>query len=214
MQLVPTIRGLGVMIYSKLTFSDHIDFIVKRGNRALGLLIRSLQGVRGNYRRSGVIAAYYANVRSILEYASVIWGGAASTHLERLERIQHKFLCFLACTRRDRFNMTDYDALCSRYNVDRLVKRRTAIDLSFLHGVLSGKIDSPLLLSQFSLRVPARATRHPEYMYVPPGRIAVTMSSLFARLPRVFNAFLQSHPSFDVFYDTRSTLLRLHYYAS
>ena len=84
-------RDLGVIIDSKLKFSDHVEFSVKRGNRALGLLIRSFQGVRGGYSKGGVIATYYANVRSILAYGSVVWAGAASSHLDRLERIQHKF---------------------------------------------------------------------------------------------------------------------------
>ena len=109
LSLVTSMRDLGVIVDSKLNFSEHIDSVVKRGNRALGLLIRSLQGVRGRYCRGGVIAAYCANVRSILEYGSVIWAGAACSHLERLERMQHKFLAFLAGTRRDRFDMSDYD---------------------------------------------------------------------------------------------------------
>ena len=87
--------------------------------------------MRGGYSKGGVIAAYYANVRSILEYGSVVWAGAASSHLDRLERIQHKFLCFLAGTRRDRFDMCDYEGLCASYKIDTLVKRRTALDLSF-----------------------------------------------------------------------------------
>ena len=167
--------------------------------------------MRGRYCKSGVLAAYYANVRSVLEYSSVIWAGAAGTHLERLERIQHKFLSFLAGTRRDRFDMTDYDGLCASYKVNKLAKRRTALDLSFLHGVLSGRIDSSILLAQFSLRAPARPTRNPEFLFVPNSRIVASMSSVFSRLPRGFNTFLKSHPSYDMFFDSKSTLLRLHY---
>ena len=107
------------------------------------------------------------SVRSILEYGSVIWAGAACSHLVRLERIQHKFLAFLAGTRRDRFDMTDYDGLCLSYRTEKLGKRRTALDLSFLHGVLRGKIESSLLLSQFSLHVAARRTRNSEFLFVP-----------------------------------------------
>ena len=209
--LLTSIRDLGIIIDSKLNFSDHIDFIVKRGNRVLGLLIRSLQGVRGRYGKSGVITAYYANVRAVLEYGSVVWSGAACSHLQRLERIQHKFLCFLAGTRRDRFDMSDYDSLCLSYKVCKLEKRRSALDLSFLHGVLSGRTESPLLLSQLSLRIPVRATRNPEFLFVPACRTVATRSALFSRLPRAFNTFLVSHPSYDVFCDTRSTLLRLFY---
>ena len=210
---VTSMRDLGVIVDSKLNFSDHIDSIVKRGNRALGLLIRSLQGVRGGYCKGGVIAAYYTNVRSILEYGSVIWAGAAHSHLNRLERIQHKFLSFLAGTRRDRYDMTDYEGLCMSYKVDTLVRRRTALDLSFLHGVVSGKIESPLLLGQFSLRVPNRTTRCPDFLFVPSCRVLASMSALFSRLPRAFNSFLQIHPSFDIFNDSKSAMLRLYYLA-
>ena len=204
-------RDLGVIIDSKLNFSDHIDFIVRRGNRALGLLIRSLQGVRGSYCKKGVIVAYYANVRAILEYGSVVWAGAACSNLERLERIQHKFLAFLAGTRRDRFDMSDYDGLCSSYRIQKLSKRRTALDLSFLHGIMSGRIQSSLLLRQFGLRVAVRATRNPEFLHVPSFRIGACTSALFSRLPRAFNDFLRHHPSFDLFYDSKSTLLRIFY---
>ena len=211
LSLVTSMRDLGVIIDSKLNFSDHIDFIVKRSNRALGLLIRSLQGVRGRYCKGGVIAAYYANVRSILEYGSVVWAGAACSHLQRLERIQHKFLCFLAGTRRDRFDMSDYDGLCVSYGIDKLARRRTALDLSFLHSVLSGRTESSLLLSQFSLRIPVRATRNSDFLFVPVCRIEASRTVLFSRLPRVFNVFLQSHPSFDLFCDSKSTMLRMFY---
>ena len=54
------------------------------------------------------------------------------------------------------------------YKVDALVKRRTARNLSVLHGVIFGKIDSSLLLGQFSLRVPACETRGPEFLFAPP----------------------------------------------
>ena len=37
-----SIRDLGVVLDRKLTFSDQINVMVSKGNRALGLLIRSL----------------------------------------------------------------------------------------------------------------------------------------------------------------------------
>ena len=84
---------MGVILDRKLTFSHHIDNIVMRANRALGLLIRSLQAGRRNtmYDKRAIVAAYCANVRATLEYCSVIWSGAAKSHTERIERVQHKF---------------------------------------------------------------------------------------------------------------------------
>ena len=94
---VDQIPDLGIIIDSKLTFAQHVDHAVTRDNRALGLLMRSFQtGVRpGKFRTSAIWTAYFANVRSILEYGSVIWTGAAETHTVRIDRIQHKFLIWL-----------------------------------------------------------------------------------------------------------------------
>ena len=39
-------------------------------------------------------------------------------------------------------------------------------------------------------------------------------SALFARLPRALNTFVQSHLSFDIFYDFKSTLLRLYFHVA
>lgn len=107
--------------------------------------------------------------------------------------------------------MSDYDGLCASYRVEKLAKRRGALDLTFLHGIFTGRIESSLLLSSFSLRTPVRMTRNPEFLFVPPCRITASMSALFSRLPRAFNIFSQSHPSFDLCQDSKSTMLRLYY---
>ena len=94
---VDQIRDLGIVIDSKWTFVQHVDHVVKRANRALGLLMRSFQtDVRpGMFRTSAILKAYFANVRSLLEYGSVIWTGAAETHTARIDRVQHKFIMWL-----------------------------------------------------------------------------------------------------------------------
>ena len=82
------ISDLGVMLDAKLTFRDHVDTVMSRANRMLGLLMRSMQlSSRARmpmFDHRAVLCAYNAHVRSILEYGSVIWGGAAVTHLARL----------------------------------------------------------------------------------------------------------------------------------
>ena len=78
---VDTIRDLGVILDQKLTFGPHIDNGVKKANKTLGLLIRSFQAPKfGEYiNLSSVRVSYFAHVRSLLEYCSVVWAGAAKT---------------------------------------------------------------------------------------------------------------------------------------
>ena len=94
LERVSSIRDLGVWLDTKLTFRDHVNHSVAKVNRALGVMIRSLQTgcVRGTLKPEPILAAYFGNVRSILEYGCVIWGGAAKTHLDRLDHVQQKFL--------------------------------------------------------------------------------------------------------------------------
>ena len=93
---VKVMRDLGIMIDQRLTFRDHVDFTVRKANRALLLLMRTLQTVKNGRplkaeNTRALLTTYFANVRSVLEYGSVVWTGAAPTHIQRIERVQGKF---------------------------------------------------------------------------------------------------------------------------
>ena len=82
------IRDLGVILDTKLTFAAHVDVTVSKARRMLGLLIRSMQQPSGlrraHIRYKPMLSVFYAHVRSVLEYGSVVWSGAALSHLKRL----------------------------------------------------------------------------------------------------------------------------------
>ena len=71
-------------------------------------------------------------VRSVLEYCSVIWGGAARSHVVRVERVQHKFLMWLARYTEPNCTSLDYGHLLSFYNVQHLYARRVQSDIMFV----------------------------------------------------------------------------------
>ena len=98
LERVSEVRDLGVILDTKLTFAAHINQTISKSNRALGVLIRLFQtGLpRQKFCNKTLQSSYYTNVRSILEYGCVIWGVAAKSHVERLERVQHKFLMWMA----------------------------------------------------------------------------------------------------------------------
>ena len=155
-------RDLGVILDSKLNFACHVDATVLKAKRMLGLLIRSMQ-LPGSPRRvrfdcKAMLSAFNAHVRSIMEYGSVVWSGAAVTHLKRLERIQHSFLIWLACSSdQNSFNLSyEYDHLLQHFKVASIKSRFIQHDLMFIHNVFHGRLDCPLLLSQFHLSAPVR----------------------------------------------------------
>ena len=70
LELLDTIRDLGIQIDSKLKFHTHTDAVVKKPYRTLGLICKSFE-----CKDSDVMAKLYKTlVRPIIEYNNVIWG--------------------------------------------------------------------------------------------------------------------------------------------
>ena len=198
---VAEVRDLGIVLDTKLTFSAHVSSVVAKANRSLGLLIRSFQTSlpKQKFDRKALLTAYYANIRSILEYGSIIWSGAAKTHSKRLERVQHKFLMWLACRTRgaDRFASLEYSRLLASFSVPTLEARRVQFDMMFLRNIFTGKIDSPFLLECFGIHVPQRTTRQTVLFHVPFARILTVKMGTFCRLRNLANAFINHSPQVD-----------------
>ena len=206
LERVEAIRDLGVWLDTKLTFGNHINFAVSKANRALGVLIRSLQtgSNRGSFNCNPILSAYFGNIRSVLEYGCVIWGGACKTQLDRLEKIQHKFLIWLSSFKNtpNQPHSVDYKDLMQSFNVTSLAHRRLQYDIMFIYKVHSRKVDSPFLLESFPLHVPTRQTRTSSHVlfHVPYARVEAVKRSVFVRAPHAINEFLSACPV-DTFHD-------------
>ena len=73
-----TVRVLGFTFDSLLTWEPHIVSILNRENRGLASSILLL------------LFAYKSRLIPALEYGSILYAGAASTHLQRLDRLQSR----------------------------------------------------------------------------------------------------------------------------
>ena len=203
LERVSVMRDLGVLLDEKLTFSEHVDATVRKANRALGMLMRSFQtGKRGKSLRcfnvKAIMATYCANVRTILEYASVVWGGAADVHTNRIERVQHKFLMWLCCRCCKTDVSLEYNVLLNHYGMTPLKARREQHDLMFIRNVHRHVVNSSYLLERFPLAVPTRHLRNMILFHVPFARVNTVRNSPFCRIPKLCNSFLDSNREVDV----------------
>ena len=148
--------------------------------------------------RKAIVSTYCANVRSVLEYCSVIWGGAAKVHLKRIERVQHKFLLWL-CSRCRVTNVSfEYAELLRYFGMNTLAARRVQHDLMFMRNIQNQSVDSSFLLGCFPLAAPTRTLRAQVLFHVPHGRVNTVLSGMFCRLPRSCNTFLDRCRNVDV----------------
>ena len=207
LEKVSIMRDLGVMIDGKLTFSDHVDRTVTKANRALGLLMRSFQtGKNGrslrNFNVKAMISTYCATVRSVLEFSSVVWSGAADSHLKRIERVQHKFLMWL-CGRSHVGDVSfNYAELLNFYGLSTLESRRKQHDVMFIRNVHCHVVKSTFLLEKLPVAVPSRLLRNRALFHVPNARVNTVKNGLFCRVPKLCNEFLDANRDIDVWCDS------------
>ena len=85
-------RFLGVIFDNQLTFADHINDKVNKLSRSTGILY----GIRGYLSKPARLSFYYAYMYPNLSYNIPIWGGAGTSHLNKLF-IQQKRIVRIIC---------------------------------------------------------------------------------------------------------------------
>ncbi|KAL0860199.1 hypothetical protein ABMA27_010506 [Loxostege sticticalis] len=186
-------KDLGVIHDDKLLFDKHIESIISRANRALGFVIRSSY----NFQRAKTIKLLYcAFVRSILEYGSQVWNPKYSCYVDRIERIQARFLRYL------QFKFSTYDKVyldrCKRHHLLPLEMRRELADAVYYLKILNGSVDCPELVSSISFPVPSFSQRQPKSFFIAPFQTNYRQNSYLLRAPRTLNTLAVKH-DFDVF---------------
>ena len=83
-----SVKYLGILIDSGLTWQNHINHLSKRISRSIELLYKIRSCVNQNILRM----LYYSLVYSHLSYAIEAWGSADATHLNRLLILQKRIV--------------------------------------------------------------------------------------------------------------------------
>lgn len=129
-------KDLGVTVSSNLKFSTHISQIVKRAERVLAILRRTII----SRDKKVFIKLYKQLVRPHLEYASVIWNPYIKRNIKLIEKVQRRAT---KCVKglKDK----SYSERLSILNLDSLQKRRHVCDLLFVYKIIHNI--SPLNMS-------------------------------------------------------------------
>lgn len=151
------IRDLGVILDSKLSFTEHYNSIIHKASNILSFIKRFTYNFNDPYTLK---ALYISYVRSILEYCSIVWSPYLVTHSDRIESVQKQFVLFaLRKLGWSSFPLPSYDSRCMLISLDSLAKRREFACLSFVNDIVSNRIDSPVILQNINFYAPGRALR-------------------------------------------------------
>ena len=170
---VSSIKDLGVIFDTKLSFGEHITSVIGRANRMWGFIIRNTKLFTNT---NSIRLLYLTLVRSVLMYASTIWRSNLKFNIERLERVQHKVLRHLAYRSGNPMHGFDHDytTVSRTYGLPTILSSMVASDNLFTFKVISNLINCEELKSLLPLSEPRYTLRHnqPFYPIVPITRYA------------------------------------------
>lgn len=202
---VTSMKDLGLIQDSKLLFDKHIDKAVKKASKSLGFVIRSTHAFKSI---KPIKVLYSAYVRSILEYASVIWNPQYDVYISRIESIQKKFLRYLQFKSRQIDH--GYDTRCKRYHFLPLEVRRKVSDLACLLKIVDGSINCPELLEQVNIWVPRKLPcRRPQPLAIPRANTNYRRNSFFLRAGNSFNQAAKKYEELELFQSNPKLITKL-----
>ena len=130
---------LGVELSESLTFSVHVANIVSSACQKLGFLRQNLK----RCPRDVTSLAYYALVRSRLEYCCAIWDTHQVGEINRLEGVQRNAARFV-CSEYRRGPGISVTALLQQLQWPSLADGRLIARLTLFYNSHTGKINIPL----------------------------------------------------------------------
>ncbi|XP_049511850.1 uncharacterized protein LOC125940153 [Dermacentor silvarum] len=128
-----SIKYLGVLLTSNLSWNTHIEHITTKACKKLGYLKRHLHLANTDTR----LRAYSSLIRPSLEYASIIWHPHHSNLTNLLESVQNKAARFISSSY-SRYQSVS--ALKKSLNLSSLDMRRKLTRLSFFHSLFHSNI--------------------------------------------------------------------------
>ena len=150
LEIVDSVRYLGITISSDLTWSKHINIIGSKARKLVGLLFRQF------YRCADtdtIRKLYIAIIRPHLEYASQVWDPYLQKDQQTLENIQ-KFACRVCLKRWD----LSYPAMLRTLSIPTLAARRQQLKLCTFFRYVNQLSIAPI--ANITHRVPPFQSRH------------------------------------------------------
>lgn len=182
-------KDLGTNYRHDFSFNVHRELASKKGQSMLSFIKRQCYG-RFNVDTAKML--YSSVVRSHLEFACPVWLPHHDVHVQTLESVQRQFVLYANHDRRndlddDSFRLRPYADRCAELNLQSLARRRVNAAVFFIHDVLTGKVNSPMLRGRITLFDGSRALRNPSLIRLGVQRREYSAFSPFNFACRLFN---------------------------
>lgn len=187
LSLGESVLDLGITLDRKLNFNEHVDIIVCKSYKIMGLIKRSSFSFRN---KSTLLRLFFSLVRPHLEYVPVVWYPYTNQQISQIEAVQKKFLRHLFY-RSIGYHASSipYGQLLEMFGMRSLAERRKVALLKFFYNILGGRVDCPELLSRVRFSVPAFNSRNRSLFHVGATRTVYGERAPIRNMSSVANAF-------------------------
>ncbi len=177
-------KYLGFWLDNSLSFLYHIDQIVKKSNKRLGLIKQSYKYLG----KQNTLILYKSLVLPVLDYGDLLYHHASANALSSLQVVQNKFAgVLLQC---DWYTPSDY--MHNGLKLMKLYRRREYHMAIFVFkavkGLLSEYICTKIRFSYNDRGWVTRAQTRGDLM-IPPVLLKITEASFSYHAPKVWNSF-------------------------
>lgn len=161
-------KDLGILFSARLKFNEHMDAIISKANRQLGIITRVFK----QKNPQTIIPLYKSFVRPFLEYNSIIWSPYSKTYIQKVERLQEKM-----CNLLGNLRSLPYKEKLIKLKLQSLRARRIKHQLAFMfkmkHELIDLRFDSFFLENKykktrgnvFKLVIPKSKTVHRKHFF-------------------------------------------------
>lgn len=159
-------RDLGLLIDNKLSFRNHIEFIVSKSFSALGFVKRFCYDITD---QTTLKAVYSAFVQSGLDYCSNVWLPITSTRSDSIESVLRQFSMYALReypSQLNNYQISSYDTRLKKLNMISLHRRRIQNALLFLFDLANDNIHCPFVKELFCLNLNVRNLRDVEHFKI------------------------------------------------
>ena len=112
---INTFKLLGVKINNKLSWEEHVNYICKKAAQRLYFLVLLK---RAGIKEKDIVSVYCSIIRSVLEYADVIWHpGLTKSQCQAIEHIQKRVMGII-------YNGVNYTKALEQSGLQKLDTRR------------------------------------------------------------------------------------------
>lgn len=189
---VDSFRDLGVMMDRSMSFKYQIDDVINKCNRKVGFIIRFTKDFK---ETRSLVILYIALVRSLMDYASVIWTPQYQHSKIRLERVQKRMVKYLCYKMHINYENSNYEDLLRYFGLNEICQRHRFLDMCFGFKVLNGLTNCPEILEQFGIQGSKYSVRSHELFHVMPHKTNYGMHSPTIRISKELNEY----PQLDIF---------------